>query len=77
MEQQEQGSGLTFFQALIRTATDAATVGVGQMAAQPQRPQARRKGRRKQECTPCAAMDLADKVREQVAKNRMFGGKSK
>lgn len=63
----------SLFQAFIRTATDAATAGIGQMASAPQ-PQARRKGKkRKAECTPCAAMDLADKVRADVAKNRLFG----
>lgn len=73
MEQVEQGSGLTFFQALIRTATDAATAGVTQMVSSaPQRPQARRK-RKKSACTTCDALDLADKVREQVKKNRLFG----
>lgn len=65
---------MNLFQAFIRTATDAATVGVAQMATQPHaaRPQARRKKKKVADCTPCAAMDLADKVRENVAKNRLF-----
>ena len=65
---------MNIFQALIRTATDAATVGIAQVATQHAPSQPRRK-RKKQECTPCAAMDLADKVRADVAKRRerMFG----
>ena len=63
----------SFFQALIRVATDAATVGVTQMVQGTAPPQARRKKRKKTACTTCDALDLADKVREQVKKNRMFG----
>jgi hypothetical protein len=66
---------MNIFQAFIRTATDAATAGVTQMALSgPSQPQARRKQKRKKTaCTTCDALDLADKVRAEVKKNRLFG----
>jgi len=66
---------VNLFQAFIRTATDAATAGVTQMVMSGP-PQPRRKGKRKKtECTTCDALDLADKVRETVKKNRLFGAR--